>query len=144
MEFPNTLPEKFANFEFNGRKLMWPPPCFLDFNASIVNLDLEAQTLRVCFPNAERLHNPAGIIQGGNLIAMMDNTVGPLSYLVAPPSTTTQLNATFLRPALPEYNYVEVLGEVTHQTKNQIFLKATVYSPSEKIIAFGHASCRMY
>ncbi len=144
MNFPFDLPDALVNFEFNGRKLQWPPPCFIDFDGEVLALDLEAKTLRVRFPNQERLHNPAGLIQGGNLVTMMDNTIGPLSYVVAPPSTTTQFNTTFLRPALPEYDYVEVFGKVTHQTKNQIFLEATVYAPTGKIIAFGHATCRMY
>ncbi len=132
-----------ADVEFNGRKLKLPPPIFVDMQSEVRAVDLETKTMRVRFPQMERYQNPVGITQGGIIVTMMDNTIGPLSYMIAPTSLTTQLNTTYLRPALPSYAYIEVLGEVTEQTRNQLFLKATAFEPSGKILAFAHATCRV-
>ena len=58
----------------------------------------EGQTLSVRFPVKERYQNAIGHMQGGMIVATIDNTLGPLSFLVAPPSVTTQLNTSVHPP----------------------------------------------
>ncbi|HRR10071.1 MAG TPA: PaaI family thioesterase [Rhodothermales bacterium] len=87
----------------------------------------------VCrFPNDPRFQNPIGLMQGGFIVAAIDNTLGPLSYLVAPPSVTTQLNTTYLRPVTMRDTYLDVHGEVLEQSKSYLHMRATVLNPSGK------------
>ncbi len=98
----------FAQMEAAGAAgLRLPPPVFTLMEGAFVAYDAEVAVLRVRFPALERFQNPMGHMQGGAITAAIDNCIGPLSYLVAPPSATTELTTTFLRPVTAEDAAVE-------------------------------------
>jgi uncharacterized protein (TIGR00369 family) len=126
-----------------GTDLRIPPRSFEEMDAEIEHYDPEAQVLRVRIPVASRYENPTGAMQGGFLCAAFDNVLGPLSYLVAPPSATTQLNVTFLRPVTPEHAYVEIEARFEEQAGKQLQFSATARTPKGKTAATCTSTCRI-
>ena len=74
-----------------------PPKIFVDMDGEFLEY-VEGKSLTTRFPVKERYQNPLGAMQGGMIVAAMDNTYGPLSYMVAAPSVTTHMNATYIHP----------------------------------------------
>lgn len=140
MSTPPTLEQRMAAMQAQtGLEL--PPKIFRDMHSEIVSYS--ATTLRVRFPVQERYQNPMGFMQGGMIVAAIDNTIGPLSYAVAPPSVTTHLNTTFVRPVPPTDAYIEVEARVTEQTRRKLFLDAVVTNPAGKTVALAYATCEL-
>lgn len=121
------------------RPMTLPPPCFTEMNGEFISFS-EDRFLVCRFPNDPRFQNPIGLMQGGFIVAAIDNTLGPLSYLLAPTSVTTQLNTTYLRPVTARDAYIEVHGEVLAESKSYIHLQATVLSPNGKKIALAFST----
>lgn len=117
-----------------------PPPVFEEMEAEVVGYD-EGERLRVRFPVRERYQNPAGMMQGGAIAAAVDNTIGPLSYLVAPPSVTTQLNLSYLRPVPPSMPYIEVEATFDERTRQYLYFSARVLDPNGRVVALAQATC---
>lgn len=126
-----------------GTALRIPPPCFEEMNAELQRYDPETQTLRVRIPVAHRYENPIGTMQGGFLSAALDNVLGPLSYLVAPPSATTQMNVTFLRPVPERYDHVIVEARAEERVGKQLHLSGTLLTPEGKTAATCTATNRI-
>ena len=119
-----------------------PPKVFEDMEGDLLHYE-EGEALTARFPVQDRYQNPMHYMQGGMIVAAIDNTLGPLSYLVAPPSVTTQLDTSFIRPVGPEEAYLDVKGWVVEQTGRQLFLAARVTSPKGKTVALSHATCQI-
>lgn len=80
------------------------------------------------FPNAERWQNPVGHLQGGVIAAFVDGVVGPLSYLVAPPSATTDLSVSYLAPGTGAVAAVEVTGRLVQRAGRTLVFDAEVHA----------------
>jgi uncharacterized protein (TIGR00369 family) len=117
-----------------------PPRIFLDMEGDIIDYE-EGHFLTIRFPVKGRYRNPMGHMQGGMIVAAIDNTFGPLSYLVAPPSVTTQLNTSYIRPVTTTDRHIDVVAEVEEKTGRHLFLSAEVLNPAGKPVALSHASC---
>ena len=120
--------------------LQLPPNVFLEMESELLSYD-EGVALRVRIPVRERYANPMGFMQGGMIAAAIDNALGPLSFLVAPPSVTTQLNTSFVRPVTPRDEFIEVEARVVQRAGQQLFLSAEVTNPAGKCVALAHATC---
>lgn len=125
-----------------GMPLELPPKIFVDMEGEMLEY-IEGKSLRVRFPVRERYQNPLGYMQGGMITAAIDCTVGPLSYLVAPPSVTLQLQTSYIRPITRDEPYIEVEGVVIELTRRQIFMTAHVYTSAGKLAATAHTSCML-
>jgi uncharacterized protein (TIGR00369 family) len=126
-----------------GTDLHIPPRCFEEMDAEMQSYDPTTQTLHVRIPVAARYENPMGTMQGGFLCAALDNAFGPLSYLVAPPSVTTQMNVTFLRPVTRQHEYVLVEARAEERAGKQLQLSGTVRTPDGNTAATCTATCRI-
>jgi uncharacterized protein (TIGR00369 family) len=136
------LDDLLATMEAAGAAgLRLPPPVFTELGGEFRAYDPDAQTLVVRFPVEERFQNPAGFLQGGIIAAAIDNAVGPLSYLVAPPSVTSQLDTTFLRPVSPADAFVEVEARLVERSGRQLVLDARVTNPAGETVALARATC---
>lgn len=81
-----------------------PPPAAELLGFELVAVDPEAKTIEVAFQADERFLNPAGVVQGGFLAAMLDDTLGPalVATLAAGEwAPTVDLHVQFLVPAKP-------------------------------------------
>lgn len=118
----------------------FPPPCFTEMGAEIVDYE-EGKSLTVRFPFDTRYANPSGVMLGGFVAAAVDNALGPLSFLVAPPSVTTQLNLTYLRPVSPNLEYYEVEARLDERTRQYLFMSARVTDPTGRVLVLAQATC---
>ncbi|OZC03287.1 PaaI family thioesterase [Rubricoccus marinus] len=141
-EFLNAL-GRMADMGAKGLKL--PPPVFhemkaepLDFQRGDAN-GLGA-SMKVRFPVLEQWQNPMGHMQGGAIAMAMDNVIGPLSYLAAPPSATTQMNLTYLAPITPEAEHIEIEARVTMLAGRSVVIDAELTLPDGTIAALARAT----
>ena len=111
--------------------LMLPPPVYetlatqpVDFRPG--DADGIGAELVMRFPNEARWQNPVGHLQGGVLAAFVDGVVGPLSYLVAPPSATTDLSVSYLAPATGAVAAVEIAGRLVQRAGRTLVFDAEV------------------
>ncbi len=134
------LPDLLARLQDHAPPgLQIPPPAFTEMGAEIVGYT-EGESMTVRFPFDARFTNPAGVMQGGMIAAAIDNALGPFSYLLAPPSVTTQFNLTFLRPVSPDLPYFEVEARLDDRTRQYLFLSARVTDPGGRVLVLAQAT----
>ncbi len=117
-----------------------PPKIFVDMGGEFIDF-IEEKSLTVRFPNKERYMNPLGFMQGGIIVAAMDNAIAPLSYILAPPNITKEINASFKRPVTQIDRYIDVTASVIKKTSAYIILQAEVRNEKGKLVAKGIARC---
>jgi uncharacterized protein (TIGR00369 family) len=140
---PADLMRVFASKVPVGSNIEIPPKIFVDMEAEVVDFRQDEGVLIVRFPVKERYQNPMGMMQGGMIVAAIDNAVGPLSYLVAPPSVTTQLNTTYVRPVSPADRTITVEARVVESTRRQVFFSARVSNAEDKTIALAQVTAQV-
>lgn len=116
-----------------------PPPVFTDMQGEVVAFDPAAGCLQTRFPLFERYLNPYGAVQGGVIAAAIDNTLGPLSLLVAPPNVTRRMELTFSRPALPEMDHIFASAQFIERKDRLLIFSAEVRSPQGERLARARA-----
>jgi len=116
-----------------------PPKVYTVMDAEVIDYQ-EKSSLTIKFPIKEKYQNPLGHMQGGVIVAAIDNTLGPLSYLVAPPSATLQLNTQYIRPVLPDEKFIQVKAVLVDKTKNQLIMRAEVINEAGKLVAVCQAT----
>ena len=92
-----------------------------------VPLLAEPGLARMSFWADERLLNPNGVVQGGFLTAMLDDTMGPAGVTLLEPGQmvpTLELKTSYLRPARPGPLYSE--ARVVHRGRSIVFTEATL------------------
>jgi acyl-coenzyme A thioesterase PaaI-like protein len=104
-----------------------PPPVFDMMQGEFLKFDRENDSLTVQFPVLERYLNPYGTMQGGMIAAAVDNTLGPLSMLVAPPNVTRRLEMTYSRPVTPDLARIRVVGRLLERKGRRLIFRADVY-----------------
>lgn len=120
--------------------LQIPPPVFIEMGGEILSVDLEQGVLLARFPTQQRFQNPMGYMQGGIILAAVDNAIGPLSVMLARPSVTTQLSTSYLRPVRAEDAYITVEARLQDRTRRRLFFAATVYNPAGAITTLVQAT----
>lgn len=135
---PPELQAMAARFAQLGLKI--PPPVFTEMGGQIDLLDSSAQRLVARFPVQPRFQNPLGMMQGGMIAAAIDNTLGPLSFIVAPPSVTRTLEITYLRPVTPDQTEIVAEATVVSQDEREVVIQVEVTSLSGKLLARGRAT----
>jgi acyl-coenzyme A thioesterase PaaI-like protein len=93
-----------------------------------LEFDLDAGVLTAQFPVRESYLNPYGTMQGGMVAAAVDNTLGPLSMLVAPPNVTRRLEMTYSRPVKLDMEAILVEARLIERQDRWLFFRAEVRS----------------
>ena len=120
------------------------PPAAALLGWELISIDPEAGTIEVAYRADERFLNPAGVVQGGFLTAMLDETMGPALVASLDPglfSLTTDLHVQFLRPARP--GRLTGRGRVAGRTKSVGFLAAELLDESGRVVAAGTATVQI-
>jgi acyl-coenzyme A thioesterase PaaI-like protein len=116
-----------------------PPPSFEWMEGEFVEFDIEAGWLITRFPVHERYLNPYGAMQGGLVAAVVDNTLGPLSMLTAPPNVTRRLELKYSRAIKLDMGSIQVRAEVVRQEGQWLDLKADVRTLEGDLLARAKA-----
>lgn len=117
-----------------------PPPVFTYMDGGFVAFDEENGALTVRFPLREHYLNPYDAVQGGMIAAAVDNTLGPLSMLVAPPNVTRRLEMIYSRPATLDMEHIIVVGRLVERKGRQLHFVADVSSPQRVRLARARAT----
>ncbi len=121
--------------------LQKPAQSSVSLGFDLMSLDLKARQARVRFAGRADFTNPAGYVQGGYLVAMMDDALGMLAASVAGSGrlpSTVDLNAHFLRPVRP--GRVEVLARIRNVGRVMMFAEAELFDSRGKEAARATAS----
>jgi len=120
----------------------FPPPATAQLlGAELVSESPSDGTIEMAFnPNASML-NPAGVVQGGIVAAMLDDTMGPalisLTGGKVMPSSV-DLNVSFIRPVKP--GRVIAKGRVVNRGRSIVFLEAELFDSDGRLLARSTSS----
>ena len=103
---------------------VFPPPVFIAMQGEFLEYNSENHSLNVRFPVLESWLNPYGIMQGGMVAAAIDNTIGPLSVLVAPPNVTRHMELKYSRAVTLQAGYISVTAHLLERDGNWLTFKA--------------------
>jgi uncharacterized protein (TIGR00369 family) len=118
-----------------------PPPAAILLGWELVAVDPAAGTIEVAFTATDQFLNPAGVIQGGLLAAMLDDTLGPALVATLGPgqfAPTTDLHVQFLRPAHP--GRLTGRGRVVRRGQEVAFLAGELLDDSGQVVATAVAT----
>jgi molybdopterin converting factor subunit 1 len=107
-------------------------------------LHAEPGHVRFEFRATEQFLNPAGLVQGGFLTAMLDDTMGPAAIAQLGPgyfTPTLELKVNFLRPARPGRLVCD--GRVVHLGKSVAFLEGSLADEDGNVVATATATARV-
>ena len=118
-----------------------PPPAGTLLGWELVTVDPDAGTIEVAFTATDQFLNPAGVIQGGLLAAMLDDTLGPALVATLGPgqfAPTTDLHVQFLRPARP--GRLTGRGRVVRRGRDIAFMAGELLDDSGQVVAAATAT----
>jgi uncharacterized protein (TIGR00369 family) len=111
----------------------------------ILSLDMKALETHVRFDGRADFANPAGYVQGGFLVAMMDDAIGMLATIYAQTKTggakfpsTVDVHTHFLRPV--RTGAIEVAARIRNVGRAMLFCDAQLFDLRQKEAARATAS----
>ena len=107
-------------------------------------LEVESGRSRVEFQAKEEFYNPAGVVQGGFLAAMLDDTMGPAAASTVGPLehvTTVEMKISFIRPA--QAGKLIGDGRVVHKGRSIIFAEASLSTEDGSLVATATGTWRV-
>ncbi|GAA3121986.1 PaaI family thioesterase [Streptomyces rectiviolaceus] len=110
----------------------------------LIAVDPDEGTIEVAFRATEQFLNPMGVVQGGFLAAMLDDTMGPALVATLPDgqfAPTLDLHVQFLRPAGP--GRIVGRGRIVQRGKEVCFLAGELLTSDGKQIAVATATTRV-
>jgi uncharacterized protein (TIGR00369 family) len=120
------------------------PPAAVLLGWELVAVDPDAGTIEVAFAASDQFLNPAGVIQGGFVAAMLDDTLGPALVATLGPgqfAPTTDLHVQFLRPARP--GRLTGRGRVVRRGRDIAFLAGELLDGSGDVVAVATATAHI-
>ena len=117
-----------------------PPPVFEAMQGRLVGFDPGKNILKARFPVLPEQLNPYGSMQGGMIAAAIDNTIGPLSMLVASPNFTRRMEIKYRQSVTPAIGQITVEAKLVEQKKRQLFFAASVVDDEGNELASAKAT----
>lgn len=120
------------------------PPAARTLGWDLEDVDPEAGTIRVGFNARPEFANPVGVIQGGFLAAMLDDTMGPALIATLAPdqfAPTLELKVSFLRSARP--GRLVGTARVVHRGGTIAFLAGELCDAAGNVVATASATARI-
>jgi uncharacterized protein (TIGR00369 family) len=120
------------------------PPCAETLGWRLLEADEETGEVKIQFEAKPAFCNPGGVIQGGFLAAMLDDTLGPAVLVKTRGEqyrATIDLRVSFLSPARPGTLYGE--GRIAKIGKTIAFLEGRLRDESGVVVATATASARV-
>lgn len=122
----------FGETKFEGLNI--PPKCTYLLDGYVVEY-ISRKSMTKIFTVKPEFTNPMSVLQGGILVAFLDDTIGPLSYaIVKGPIVTTSLNTNYVR-GVKENEKVLVQAEAVSISPFNIFFEAKAFDEKGKLVA---------
>jgi acyl-coenzyme A thioesterase PaaI-like protein len=125
-----------------GRRIddfLIPPPVFETMQVQFISFDNEAGSLVIQVPVLEKYLNPYGAMQGGMVAAAIDNALGPLSMLIAPPNVTRRIEIKYSRPITINLEYIIVQANLQKRDGSRLSFSAEARDPMGVLLARAKA-----
>ncbi|MFC6198988.1 PaaI family thioesterase [Ponticaulis profundi] len=122
-------PAKF----FSGQHGTAPPSAAL-LNFEFQEADVERGWIRIKFTPRQEFLNPAGVIQGGFLVAMLDDTMGPAVIVKSggtKMTTSIDIHTHFMRPVKLAPVYCE--AEVTRLGRSIAYIEGKLFDEAGRL-----------
>jgi len=138
-------PEEFFEKEImevfgdESEGLLLPPPIFSTLPCEFTKFDKRTGVLEARFLVREGYLNPYGTVQGGILAGFADNTIGPLSMMIAKPNVTRRFEMKYSKPVTTEMEYVEVKARLVSMEERKLHFSAEIRDPDGKLVARARA-----
>jgi len=110
----------------------------------ILEMDTAKGEITIGFEGRREFCNPVGFVQGGMLIAMMDDTIGPAIFAHSNGTKMTSsidIHAHFLRPVAP--GAITVKARVVRIGKTAAFAEADLFDAEGRLSARATSSALM-
>ncbi len=121
------------------KNYMIPPPVFVAMKGEFITFNEQDGVLKTKFPIQTQFLNPFYSLQGGIVAAAVDNTFGPLSMLVAPPSVTRRIEMKYSRPVTPDLGYITVEATFVKRDHRMLTFRADVRDLRGNLLARAKA-----
>jgi uncharacterized protein (TIGR00369 family) len=120
------------------------PPCSQLLGWRVLDARPEDGWIRIGFDGKPEFRNPAGLIQGGILSAMLDDTMGPAVFVKTNGrlyTATISMNISFLAPA----KVGQIIGEATVILlgKTVAFTEGKLMDETGRLLATATANARL-
>lgn len=118
-----------------------PPPAASTLGWELVAIDPDEGTIEVGFTADGRFVNPMGLVQGGFLAAMLDDTLGPALVATLERgqfAPTADLHVQFLAPAKP--GRLVGRGRVVKRGRDMAFLAGELSDATGMVVAVATAT----
>jgi len=125
-----------------GRKP--PPPAAVTLGFKLLEINPERGEIRVQFEAKPEFLNPMGVVQGGFVAAMLDDTLGPALVCTLPPgqfAPTIELKVNFIRPA--PLGVLIGAGRIVSRGGTIAFLSGELRTEQGDLIATATATARI-
>lgn len=120
------------------------PPSAKWLGMEVLSWDREAMKLRLAFEPPRDVINFGGVVQGGFLIAMMDDAMGFNCFIslgMANRQASIDIHTHFLRAV--QYGRVEVEARVVRAGRSVAFLEAELFGPDGELAARATSSMKL-
>ena len=110
-----------------------PPPSFTAMECEVIAFDKDKATLTTKVPVLKSWLNPYATMQGGMIIAAIDNTLGPLSMLIAPKNMTRNIESKLTKAITMDLEYIYVTASLFERKKRRLIFEIVVKDKDENI-----------
>ena len=111
------------------------PPIFTMMACEVIEYNEVEKSLTVKIPINTQWLNPYGTMQGGMIDTAIDNAVGSLSMLVAPPNMTRTIETKLLKAIGLDVEYIYVTAHLVEQKKRRLTFEAKVIDMNDVVYA---------
>ena len=126
--FSSTLGDAFYEYEL-------PPPSFTIMQCEIIAFEKEKATLTTKIPVLKEWLNPYSTMQGGMIVAAMDNALGPLSLLIAPKNMTRNIESKLIKAITVDVNYIYATASLYEAKKKRLIFDVVVKDKENNLYA---------
>ena len=116
-----------------------PPPVFTFMEGEFIAFNKVEGWLKARFPIKQEYLNPYRVMQGGMIAAAIDNTLGPLSMLIAPPNVTRTIEVKYSSPISLELGSMIVLAHLEERNDRELHFRVEVRSEVGRLLARASA-----
>jgi len=126
--FSEVLGDSFHEYEL-------PPPSFSVMQCEIIAFDKEKATLTTKIPVLKSWLNPYSTMQGGMIIAAIDNALGPLSLLIAPKNMTRNIESKLIKAITMDIEFIYVRASLYEAKKRRLIFEVVVTDKENNVYA---------